>query len=160
MMDLRCIVHVGQGKSAETVKRVDDEKWKILKAAATSRKSLLKTSKYDFILTDFPDELEDDFGYHSKCYKNFTAVPKVADTTDQSPTSNVRTRSTEPSAETSSTGVLPRICIFCRHVKSASGELFGQCETKDAEEKIREKAVQLKDTELLSFIGNYLHNDG
>ena len=159
-MALRCIIHVGQGKSAELVKKVDDEKWKTLKAVAATRKSTTKTSKYDAILEDFPVELEDDFGYHSKCYKNFTAVTKVVDTSDQSSSSNVRTRSTESSPVASSTGVLPRICIFCRHVKSSSGELFGQCETKDAEKKIREKAVELKDTKLLSFIGNYLYNNG
>ena len=140
---------------------MDEEKWQKLKSAVSSRKSLLKTTKYDAILLDFPEELEDGFGYHSNCYKNFTAVPKNVNPSGESSSSNVQTRSSEPSSEkTSRTGVLPPICIFCRHVKSASGERLGACETVDAEKKIRKKAVNLNDTKLLSFIGSYLYDDG
>ena len=159
-MALRCIIHVDQGKSAEVIKQVDEEKWQKLKSAVSSRKSLLKKTKYDAILLDFPEELEESFGYHSKCYKNFTAVPKDVNPSGESSSSNVQTRLSEPSEKTSRTDVLPPICIFCRHVKSASGEHLGACETVDAEKKIRKKAVNLNDTKLLSFIGNYMYGNG
>ena len=159
MMDLRCIVHVGSAKSSESIKKIDDDKWKKLLSVVTTRKTLVRKTKYDQIIADFPEQLEEDHGYHSKCYKNFTAMPKV-EVSSAETTTTVRTRSSEPSATTSSTGVLPRKCIFCRHVRSTTMEYFVASVTIKAEVRIREVAHQVNDIKLLSFIGHYLYGNG
>ena len=156
-MDLRCILHVGNAESAEETKPLDLSKWQKLQSVVKTRKTLVKKTKYDSILADFPENLEVSHGYHSKCYKNFTAIPKI--TTYASSTA-VRTRSGEPAEPTSSTGVLPPICIFCRHVYSPTMEELGASETGNAEIRIRKIAFKINDIKLLSFIGHYLYNNG
>ena len=37
----------------------------------------------DTIKADFPEHLEESHGYYSKCYENFTTVPKVSTTSIQ-----------------------------------------------------------------------------
>ena len=76
------------------------------------------------------------------------------------PTVDVHTRSRAASVDTSPTGVLPRICIFCLHVKSRNGEELGSSETTQAEKKIRDTAIQQNDTKLLNLIGNYAFGEG
>ncbi len=165
MMDLTCIVHIGNGQSCEGVKKLDKSKWKKLKSAVQRRKNFLTVTKQDSIVADFPEEHKEWHGYHSRCYKNFTAVPK-SKKSNSSPTvstvssPHVTTRSSEASQIGSSTGVLLPICIFCNHVKSSDGESLGENETIDAETKIRQAARQINESALLSVIGNYLYDGG
>ena len=160
-MGLRCILHVGKSKCADEVKKIDKSKWEKLLSVVQTRKTLLKVTKYDTIVSNFPEVLDDScHGYHSKCYKNFTAVPKVNVPSVSSP--NVQTRGSEPSPQvSSSTGVLKeKKCIFCGHVKSSKGETLGCNGTHDAEESIRKVAHQIQDTKLFSIVGDYLYGAG
>ena len=77
VMVLRCIVHFGDSKSAEAIKQVDGTKWQKHLAVVKTRKALVRKTKYDEIIADFPEHLDESHGYHTRCYKNFTAVPKV-----------------------------------------------------------------------------------
>ena len=72
----------------------------------------------------------------------------------------MRTRSSEVSYTTSSTYILPRICIFCRHVRSSKMEYFGASMMSTAETLIRVTAILINDTKLLSFIGHYCCGNG
>ena len=158
-MSLKCLVHTDD-KSCEAVKPLDQAKWERLKSVVNIRKTYLKKTKYDSIVSNFPEDLNASFGYHSTCYKNFTAVPKPEATPSPSSTPNVNTRSQNSSTGTSSSGVLPPSCIFCGYFRSRSNESVGSAETKDAEINIREAARQKNDVKLLSLIGNYLFSEG
>ena len=95
------------------------------------------------------------YGYHTKCYKNFTAVSVSQSTKPW--TSTVSTRSDVPlnratqKSECSRSNILPNLCIF-----SAKGRKkykwsitdIGKCETFNAEVTIR-NAKYLKDETLL-----------
>ena len=155
---MKCIIHLERSKVVGGVKKLDEVRWEKLRTVVSIRKKLLKVTKYDSIVNNYPDELEDTFGYHTICLKNFTAVPKIFDDTSSSSKSNIQRRSSKPEIF-SPTGVLPPKCIFCYTVRS-SGESFGDSQTIDAEKMIREAAIQLNDVSLLSKIGNYMYNEG
>ena len=159
-MDLECILHL-PGDPSEKVKPLDSVKWEKLKDVVKTRKEKNVPSKYDVLIETFPDQLLSHHGYHSKCYKNFTAVPKQKPEIGTSVSKSTRRSGSENS--TSSTGVLPPNCIFCgslRKFKQKKMEEVGSSETSDAEVKIREVAREKNDTILLSKIGNYLFGDG
>ena len=85
--------------------KIDEVIWEKLRSVVNIRSQLLRVTKYDSIVNNFPDELEETFGYHSTCYKNFTAVPKNVHYNSSS-NSMVRTlRLSEPTHITSPTGV-------------------------------------------------------
>ena len=157
-MATQCILHVGEGASSGDIKPIDSKKWDQLVSVVNIRTSFLKKTKYNSVVQNFPKELSSHHGYHTKCHKNFTAVPKI--TSQEGTTSDIHTRSQTASVDSSRTGVLPRICIFCFHVKSRTGEELGNSVTQNAEKKIRDIAVKRNDTELLNFIGNYRFGEG
>ena len=68
-----CILHVGGGKSGDgdNVKRFDKQSWQRVKYAEKARKLVMKSSKYFAI--KLPEKYDDSFGYHTKCYKDYTA---------------------------------------------------------------------------------------
>ena len=158
---LTCIIHL-QGEAEEgEVKKVDEERWKKLEKVVSCRRNWQKQTRYDSLLETFPAEHKSHHGYHSKCYKNFTAIPKaLLNQSEQTETLNSQRRSSHGDCESSSTGVLPRICIFCGSDRKRKGEVLGGNETPDAEVKIRAAARQKKDEKLLTLIGDYLFGDG
>ena len=107
------------------------------------------------------------YGYHTKCYKNFTAV-SVSQSTKPS-TSTVSTRSKVPlnratqKNESSWSNILPNLCIFCaKGRKKYKGNIIdiGKCETFDAQVTIRNAAKYLKDETLLAKTGSYEFGSG
>ena len=155
-----CILHVGDGENEGDIKSLDESKWEKVKSAIIKRKQLQKKTKYDELLKSTPDKFSEIQGYHSKCYKNFTAVPAnvgyVAHV-NLSPTS--RSQKETPSFACSSSGILPTVCIFCG-ISCKRNEKLGSNETYSAEARNREVAHQLDDIQLLSKLGDYMFGEG
>ena len=63
--------------SGSVVKKIDDNQWKKITETVAACKKWLKQAKYDEFLINFPENHHPTLGYHTKCYKNFTAVPKA-----------------------------------------------------------------------------------
>ena len=88
----------------------DEARWKNVIEAVNARKRFLKNTKYDAILINFPADCGRTFGYHTKCYKNFTAISKATRATaeDHSEETNVTRpkRSESQLQRGSSSGVL------------------------------------------------------
>ena len=98
------------------------------------RRSLLGKSKVFAI--DLPESYDDNSGYHIQCYRSFMAVPKhrkedEAEKTGSRPTQSETTFSTKES-----TGVFPRVCLFCEKETKSLGkdkrrEQLGSCKILD-----------------------------
>ena len=95
--------------------------------------------------------------YHTKCYKDFTAVPKQPSTNSEN--QGLKQRLLRVNVEhptTSSSGVYEPKCIFCNKVTKSSGkdkrEYLGSLEVESSEVKIKVAAVKLQDNVLLAKI--------
>ena len=85
MAECTCILHIGK-PSKDTVKRFDDTSWAKVMAAKDVRMLSVK-SKYSSLCTSLPETYSTSDGYHSSCYKNFTAVPKCPQSVTPKPAS-------------------------------------------------------------------------
>ena len=101
-------------------------------------------------------------GYHSHCYKNFTAIQKPKKNITQN-SNKATTRSQLNLPPPSRSGVLPSLCIFydeCRKKINRQWILPGKNEKHETEIAIRNKAIALKDEKLLPKVGYYKFGDG
>jgi len=139
--------------------KMTDEKWITVRKAAESRRTMTKfaESKYRLVIDNLPETPDQLDGYHSKCDKNFTAVPSstlVANQHEAVRTTQLRSAATSPTQ--SRIGLLPAICLYCDKVcKSLSDgrkEGLGNCQTKEAEQKIRDAAQILNESHVLQKI--------
>ena len=68
-----CVLHTGPSKN-EDIKCFDDSSWKKVKWIASERLKRQQTgSKYETICKILPEQYGECEGYHSSCYKKFTA---------------------------------------------------------------------------------------
>ena len=131
----------------------------------SKRKGWQKETKYDQLLASFPESLQPTFGYHSKCYKNFTAVPKaLRDSSNSTPESTSTsepksTRAESRNQRASNTGVLDHKCIFCNCIKHNKKKVVTSLDP-NAEIKIRLAAQVVQDHALLLKIGAYAYGHG
>ena len=111
-----------------------------------------------------PDVFNENQGYHTHCYKNFSAIATTEkDTGEEEPQITKMMRSSTLKLESSSTGCLEPICIFCKKDrKKVKGkwENLGSNESINAEINVRNTAIALNDQPLLLQIGNYQHGEG
>ena len=160
---LTCILHLDCTACSESIKTIDSDKWKTITDTVCVRKSWQKETKYDHLLANFPESLQPTFGYHSKCYKNFTAVPKAlreASKSESTSTSGPKpTRAESRNQSGSSSGVLDHKCIFCNSVKHNNKKVVTSLDPK-AEIKIRLAAKVVQDQALLLKIGAYAYGEG
>ena len=160
MASLQCILHIpDSGPSGEDIQPFIGEsaKWSRVKSAASCHLSKSK-SKYLTVCHNLPDVPSESSGYHYECFRKFTSVPTQQLVTP--PTEEPGTFRRSQSSfhfETSSSGVLPEICIFCRKktlkVKQKKVPLVN-CEYDKAEDSIKEAAKTLNDEEMLVKIGS------
>ena len=117
--ELTCILHVEGADSGSVVKKIDDNRWKKITKTVAARKKWLKHTKYDELLINFLENHHPTFGYHTSCYKNFTAVPKALSSNSSSTEEfgHKQTRSESRSQRVSSSGDLVAKCIFCNCIK-------------------------------------------
>ena len=114
----KCILHLGEGDTIGDIKLFsqNDSIWQNMRLALQRRMILQKKTKYDHLLKSIPEYYSNSRGYHSNCLKNFTAVPCIAGPSESSKISTL-TRSQVEGPSTSSSGVLPPICIFCNQIR-------------------------------------------
>lgn len=145
----------------------EDEKWKVAKRSADARKESknYQTSKYRTVIETLPREPIAGDGYHSKCYKNFTAISSHSvskHTSSKDPKGKVLYFSSgEEFRERTSdrpSGIFPDICLFCEKKSKSrpdgTKELPGKLMTKQAAQKIVEVAHTLKLARLLVKISD------
>ena len=143
MAECTCILHIGK-PSKDTVKRFDDTSWAKVMAAKDVRMLSVK-SKYSSLCTSLPETYSTSDGYHSSCYKNFTAVPKCPQSVTPKPASAEHpqrssvTRSSVKHLEKTCSGVFQSTCIFCSRQRKTINhkvENVGSCETFNAEQAV------------------------
>ena len=153
-----CILHADKsGQSCGNIKLFVEnfDKWLKVQECLRRRIGQQGSSKYLEIITSLGRSFEPHHGYHSNCYKNFTAIPEPR---TQVESQSARVTRVSKSADKCSSSVLPPECIFCgkkrRKFKGKWYEL-GKAETFNAEINIRNAAKGLNDQELLRKIGTY-----
>ena len=105
------------------------------------------------------------YGYHSACYKNFTAIskPKIKPKTSTRSTKiSTRSENTSPLLP-SATGVLPLICIFFNKGRKDNGVSWketGKNEKHETEIAFRNKAKMLNDESIILKIRNCNFREG
>ena len=159
--ELTCILHVEDADSGSVVKKIDGNRWKKITETVDACKKWLKQTKYGKLLINFPESHHPAFGYHTSCYKNFTAVPKAL-CSNPSSTEELgckQTRSESRSQRGSSSGVLVAKCIFCNCIKHNNFKVVTSLDPS-AEIKIRMAARELHDEDLLLKTGSYVHGSG
>jgi hypothetical protein len=138
-------------KNNHEIKCFDATTWEKVQKANATRHQLFNVSKYFDI--KLPDAFDSSSGYHSQCYKNYTAIRGELESDDNStpctPSHHLLRSSVDQSSSTSTSGVFPRICIFCKAVYKSTGkgnrETLGNCEVPETSEVIRAAASTLQD---------------
>ena len=158
--ELTCILHVEDADSGSVVK-IDDNRWKKTTKTVAAHKKWLKQTKYDELLITFPENHHPTLGYHSSCYKNFTAVPTILSSNSSSSkdSGHKQTWSESRSLRGLSSGVLVGKCTFSNCIKYNNPQVATSLDLS-AEIKIRMAARELHDEDLLLKIGSYVHGSG
>ena len=137
---------------------------KIVCVSSISKEKKQET-KYDQIINSISTLLILSYGYHSACYKNFTAIskPKIKPKTSTRSTKiSTRSENTSPLLP-SATGALPPISIFCNKGRKKIGGSWkepGKNEKHATEIAIQIKAKMLNDELMILKIGNYNFGEG
>ena len=137
--------------------------WETLKVIQNARlKDSKSTSKWDVVSKNLPNIFRKNDGYHSECYKKYTACNISAYITEEFE-SKVSLRSSTTPCSSKSSGVLEPVCLFCnKKRKKFKGRWLslGSCEKFDVEISIREAANKLEDENIKRKIGNYKYKEG
>ena len=183
---LKCILHLGSGDDIAMIKTFNEITWsKVQNVASKHNSSKINQSKYDTIITTLPTTFCGSTGYHSSCYKNFTAFSVNSKKANQvaSVLSSLKcsTCSCKQSSlhSPSSSGVLPRYAssvtnverklivngLFLANMKNTKLKLLyqaSQWSSSEIQKKYRQKMDQdtekfRKNTEKFIEIQNFLH---
>ena len=149
-----CILHLGR-KSKDEIKCIDAATWEKIQNANDIRHQRFSVSKYFDI--KLPNAYDGNTGYHSQCYKNFTAIRSESDdgkNIPKAPSQHLLRSNVDQSTPNSTSGVFPRVCLFCKAVSKSTGkgtrETLGNCEVPEKSEAIRTAAVALEDDSMIT----------
>ena len=154
---LVCILHIGPA-IAEAIKPFNEQIWEKVQLAKAKRQSA-STSKYSKICEGLKENYSNNDGYHSSCYKNFTAYSsrEKMSTGEHSGISRYVLRSEVKDHTSTTSGVLESVCIFCgskrKKVKQVD-EPLGHCETFETAENIIDVARLLNHEQFLAKYEN------
>ena len=115
-----------------------------------------------FSTYSLPEVFQINDGYHSACYRKYTAYNANGIIIETTMTS-VSTRSATTTTASKRTSVFEDLCTFCnKERKEIKGKWCtpGKCEQFETEINIKEAANTLNDNELKSKIGNYKFSEG
>ena len=160
-----CILHLDTAGAEDPsgMKVIDNDRWNKISEIVGRRKESWKVTKYDQLVANFPSTKLPHYGYHSSCYKNFSAVPKVpkesTTSSEASTSSGKQTRAETSKLRGTTSGTLKHNCIFCGHLRHKSKYPVWSLDPA-AEAKIRKAAREKDDRKLLLIIGDYLFGDG
>lgn len=135
----RCIIHTGPSIPDQLLE-LNDEKWIVLQKAKEARRQSknYQSSKYRPVIEGFPLEPSIRDRYHSKCYKNFTAVSVSA----KLPKLGKQLRSAAVSPSTSTAALFGEECIVCdkfaKRSQNKGYEYPSKIETTQAVAKIND----------------------
>ena len=162
------MLHVGYTEhDGDAVTLFTKQTWETAGDIAQARIQYQKRSKYLVICEsiNFKAEPLPHYGFHSDCYSKFTAYQIQSKEkkrfSDEGGTVETRAMvETPPAPITSTTGVVKKMCIFCKgpdrkHFPSGF-ETLSPCETIQAQDSILNAARQLNDKE---FLREYEHID-
>lgn len=112
--------------------------------------------KYNNVI--LPDGIDDVRGFHITCYSRFTAIGKYLDKKMPSSSTTYVARSQVPElASPSTTGVLPKLCIFCSKKDKKHNntkQKLVSVETNEFESNVKTYSVLLDDTKMLAKLGD------
>lgn len=155
-----CILHSLEEckNNATEVKHFTQDTWKKVQSAVKERlaKSNASLSKYFTICYTLPDVLCENVGYHSLCYKNFTAIKKVELVATPHGAKRVLRSDTQHPCTSTSGVTIAKECIFCgRARKKVKGKevLLGKCDYDGSENSVKTAAMALMDDVMLAKIG-------
>ena len=164
---IKCILHPNkEGRDHGVIKPFVEnfESWDRVKECAEARSKAQKLSKYSDIIKDLPSVFTREHGYHSDCYKKFTAFKKgdlVIDTDDS--ISSTRSKIVSPRIDPMKKDILPEVCLFCGLKRKKHKQKWmdlTSCEYTKTEVNIRKAAKYFDDKEILFKIGNYNYGEG
>jgi len=141
----------------EDVQSFDKVQWVKVQAAATRLRKLLKLSKYSGICETLPETPSASDGYHNTCYYRFTAIASGTEVPATTGKDRKFLRSQSTQLEVSSSGVLPKVCIFCNKARKkvrGKEQPLTSCEYDSAEKNTKEAAHVLNDNDMLVKMGN------
>ncbi len=157
---LQCIIHV-EGKGDEEIKALSKDKWQKIELAAQIRSSKpnFMQSKYYAVVESLPNTLSDHDGYHTSCYRTFTAVPGIPAHSSESESHSQYPylRSAGTQLPTSTSGVLPKVCVFCdkpRKKFKGKEQDLASCTLDSPEFNVKNAALILNDQKMLTKIGS------
>jgi len=158
MAQLQCILHPPETDCPEEdVQLFDEVKWAKVQAAATRRQKLLKLSKCSGIYETLPEAPSPSDGYHNTCYYRFTAIASETEVPATTSKDRKFLRSQSTQLKVSSSGVLPKVCIFCSKARKkveGNEQPLTSSEYDSVEKNIKEAAQVLNDNDMLVKIGN------
>ncbi|KAH3834053.1 hypothetical protein DPMN_107371 [Dreissena polymorpha] len=155
-----CVLHAGPLIVSEEIKLFDTESWTRVRKAFHIRKSKpnWNLSKYSAVCSCLPDSFSCVDGYHTTCYKNFTAISESFQLHKSLSTSSLLLRSLVDHPVTDPGGKFPHTCIFCGRAqiqrRGQLPELLGCCDNHEAEENIKQAAQVLHDQEMMAKVGS------
>ena len=146
------------GPSAEPLKPFDEVSRAKVVEIQKKRCSMFTKSKFWKI--SLPETWNSTMGYHSSCYKNFTALPSKRGeipSTNPPKESTTLLRSNVIHPSTSSSGIFEHKCIFCNKVRKKISrdkpeELPTSVQYDHGQNSIQEAAKSLQDSDLLAKI--------
>ena len=119
-----CIIHRKDSSVVDEILPVTDKVWNRIKVVSEAHKtsSNYETSVWKEVIEKLPLERPENSGYHSKCFQLLTALPKSKLYYNSDPIpcgssqakSATTLRSKSNKISKSDTGVLEKICIFCK----------------------------------------------
>jgi len=149
-----CIICKARG--TDPLKAFKDQIWCTFKRAAEMRLSKQSDCHRD---TTLEVNLRQEAGnamYHSRCYRNYTAVKRPASTSQSEPPSKKpETRRRSGLAPSNERGLLKGTCIFCPVVRKTVNrkvEPLSDCLTKDGCDAIFEAAPRSSNTRIKALV--------
>ena len=145
-----CILHTDNQppkKSRLQLLSFTDATWNTLQKATSNceQKKRFLSSKFYGAIQTLPDKPSNAEGYHSICYKNFTAVTTEQEEKEDPTKKHLRSASEPPPGSTITAGIFPGQYLFCNQVRKgrrrAMNKNLGHVKPKkrkDASEKLLE----------------------
>ena len=118
----RCLTHIGEENHKNiTLFSENINNWETLKVIRNARlKNSKSTSKWDVISKNLPNIFRKNDGYHSECYKQYTAYNISAYITGEEVESKVSLPSSTTPCSSKSSGALVPVCLFCNKKEKQS----------------------------------------
>lgn len=150
----QCVIHIDQD-TTDPIIHFTEETWAKVQTAKITRLKNIGSSKYSTLCHELGSEYNAKTdGYHSKCYKNFTATKKTKESSVSIvPIYSGVLRSDASSSVSTPSEVLDAVCIFCDHERKkikGKHEYLSNVETFEAQETIKDSANILEDVEFLA----------